>query len=450
MKNPLTLLLLLLISCLLGLPEPVLGQSPSGNWPKWRGPNETGANHSANPPTKWSEQQNIRWKIKLPGNGSSTPIVWQDKIFLLTAISVEKDAAGERPEPPTGRGFRPPVPKNPYRFVVLCVDRTTGKTLWQKVAREEVPHEGHHKDHGFASSSPVTDGKLLFVNFGSRGLYCYDLDGNLKWEKNLGRMQTRNGFGEGASPALHGNTLVVTWDHEGEDFIAAFDKTTGDEIWRQERDEPTSWATPLIVEHEGKPQVITAATQRVRGYDLATGKELWNAEGLTTNAIPSPVTAAGIVYLMSGYQGSKLLAIRLGGSGDLTDTDSLLWDYNKRTPYVPSPLLYDNRLYFFAVNSGNLTCLDVKTGKPLIEERVAGLANVYASPVGAAGRVYLTGRDGTCVVIKHADQYEVLATNHLDDPIDASPVAVDQELFLRGKQHLYCIAEKAPSANTER
>jgi outer membrane protein assembly factor BamB len=415
-------------------------EQPASNWSKWRGPTGTGANATADPPTTWSKTENIRWKIDLPGNGSSTPIVWQNKIFLLTAISVEKP--GEPVPEPRGGGRRPPVPTNPYQFVVLCIDRTNGETLWQKVAREEVPHEGHHQDHGFASSSPVTDGKLLFVNFGSRGLYCYDLDGNLKWEKNLGRMQTRNGFGEGASPALHGDTLVVTWDHEGEDFIAAFDKQTGDELWRQKRDEPTSWATPLIVEHEGKPQVVTAATGRVRSYDLASGKELWDAEGLTTNAIPSPVTAGGIVYLMSGYQGNKLLAIRLGGSGDLTGTESLLWNYNKRTPYVPSPLLYDNRLYFFASNSNVLTCLDVNTGKPLIDaERVSGLQSVYASPVGAANRVYLMGRDGTCVVIKHADKLEVLATNRLDDPIDASPVAVDKELFLRSREHLYCIAE---------
>jgi outer membrane protein assembly factor BamB len=413
------------------------------DWPKWRGPTGTGANAAADPPTTWSQTENIRWKADLPGNGSSTPIVWQNKIFLLTAISVDKDGEGANSEPPAaGRGIRPPVPTNPYQFVVLCIDRTNGKTLWQKIAREEVPHEGHHKDHGFASSSPVTDGKLLFVNFGSRGLYCYDLDGNLKWEKNLGRMQTRNGFGEGASPALHGDTLVITWDHEGEDFIAAFDKKTGDELWRQKRDEPTSWATPLIVEHEGQAQVVTAATGRVRSYDLATGKELWHAEGLTTNAIPSPVTADGIVYLTSGYQGNKLLAIRLGSTGDLTGTAALLWNYNKRTPYVPSPLLYDNRLYFFASNTNILTCLDVNTGKPVIDgERVGALPSVYASPIGASGRVYLMGRDGTCVVIKHADKFEPLATNRLDDPIDASPVAVDKELFLRSRKHLYCIAE---------
>lgn len=417
-----------------------LNAQETSNWPKWRGPTGTGANPAADPPTKWSTTENIRWKADLPGNGSSTPIIWQNKIFLLTAISVEKD--GAKVEPAAGGGIRPPVPTNPYQFVVLCIDQTSGKTLWQKVAREEVPHEGHHKDHGFASSSPVTDGKHLFVNFGSRGLYCYDLDGNLKWEKDLGRMQTRNGFGEGASPALHGDSLVVTWDHEGEDFIAAFDKTSGDEIWRQKRDEPTSWSTPLIIEHEGTTQVVTAATSRVRSYDLATGKPLWEAEGLTTNAIPSPVTSGGIVYLMSGYRGNKLLAIRLGSSGDLTGTEALLWNYNKRTPYVPSPLLYDNRLYFFAANTGILTCLDVTTGKPLIDaERVPGLANVYASPVGASDRVYLMGRDGTCVVIKHADTFEVLSTNRLDDPIDASPVAIDKEMFLRSRKHLYCIAE---------
>ena len=428
-----------------------LAQSPASNWPQWRGPNLTGANHTANPPTTWSETEHLRWKVKLPGSGSSTPIVWKDQVFLVTAISVEqkpaKDSAAEAPSaeprrPGGGRGMRPPVPTNPYQFVVLCLNRKSGKTLWQKVAREEVPHEGHHKDHGFASSSPVTDGEYLYVNFGSRGLYCYDLQGNLKWEKDLGRMQTRNGFGEGASPALFGDTLVVTWDHEGDDFIAAFNKHSGEELWREKRNEPTSWATPLIVEYAGQTQVIAAATSRVRSYDLATGMQLWETEGLTTNAIPSPVAAEGIVYLMSGYQGNKLLAVRLGGTGDLTGTAALLWNYNKRTPYVPSPLLYGNRLYFFAGNTGILTSLDVTTGTPLIDaERVAGLAGVYASPVGASDRVYLLGRDGTCVVIKNADTYEVLATNRLDDPIDASPVVVAKELFLRSREHVYCIAE---------
>lgn len=436
---------------LLACASPGLAQSPPSNWPQWRGPQLTGANHTANPPTTWSETEHVRWKVKLPGAGSSTPIIWKDLIFLLAAISVEKEIgsdaapatkADESQRPGRGRGMRPPVPTNPYQFVVLCLDRQTGKTLWQKVAREEVPHEGHHKDHGFASSSPVTDGEHLFVNFGSRGLYCYDLQGELKWEKNLGRMQTRNGFGEGASPALFGDTLVVTWDHEGDDFIAAFNKRTGEELWREKRNEPTSWATPLIVEHAGQAQVIAAATSRVRSYDLATGKQLWESEGLTTNAIPSPVTADGVVYLMSGYQGNKLLAVRLGGTGDLTGTAAMLWTYNKRTPYVPSPLLYGNRLYFLAGNTGILTSLDVTNGKPLIDaQRVAGLAGVYASPVGASDRVYLMGRDGTCVVIKNADTYEVLATNALDDPIDASPVVVDRQLFLRSREHLYCIAE---------
>jgi outer membrane protein assembly factor BamB len=430
----------------------VVHAQSTGNWAQWRGPLATGEAPGCDPPVKWSETENIKWKVKVPGFGTSTPIIWEDKIFLQTAISVEpKDAAtkAEAPaaksdEPRRGGGFgRPSKPENPYQFVLLCLDRKTGKPLWQKVAREQVPHEGHHKDHGFASSSPVTDGMHVYAYFGSRGLYCYDLAGNKKWEKDLGDMETRNDFGEGTSPALHGNTLVITWDHEGDDFIVALDKRTGDELWRQPRSEPTTWATPLIVEHAGKAQVITPGTERVRTYDLASGKIVWETEGLTLNAIPSPVMADGVVYLMGGFRGSKLLAVKLGGSGDLTDSDNILWKVLRGTPYVPSPLLYEDRLYFFASNNGILSCYDVKTGKSLYDgERIGALGGVYSSPVGAAGRVYLIGREGAGVVIKSADNFEVLATNKLDDRIDASPAVVGNELYLRGHQYLYCIAEE--------
>lgn len=451
---------ILLAACVWSLAS-LWAESPSvGPWPQWRGPLGTGEAPSGNPPVEWSETKNIRWKVKIPGSGTSTPIILNDQIFIHTAIPVEKpgDAAAapaqEAPaakagEQPKGRrgggggGFRSEKPTKPYQFVLLCLDRKTGKTLWQKVAREEVPHEGHHKDHGFSSASPITDGKYVYAYFGSRGLYCFDLQGNLKWEKDLGDMQTRNAFGEGSSPALHGDTLVITWDHEGEDFIVALDKHTGKERWRKERDEPTTWSTPLIVEVDGKPQVITSATNRVRSYDLATGDLVWEGEGLTTNAIPSPVTADGVVYLMSGFRGAKLLAVRLGKSGDVTGTEAVLWTHNKNTPYVPSPLLYGDRLYFFSGNTGILSCFNVKTGKPLIEtQRIGALPGVYASPVGAADRVYLVGRDGDAVVIKNADKYEVLATNKLDEKFDASPAIAGDELYLRGHEYLYCIAKE--------
>lgn len=192
------------------------------------------------------------------------------------------------------------------RFVLMALDRDTGKTLWEQVARTEVPHEGHHADNSFASRSPVTDGTCVCANFGSHGLYCYDLEGKLKWEKDLGRQQTRNGFGEGSSPALFGNTIVVNWDHEGDDFIAAFDKESGRELWRQPRDEHTSWATPIVVEHEGRAQVVTAATDKIRSYDLASGELVWQCAGLTTNSIPSPVAAGDTVYATSGFKGSAV------------------------------------------------------------------------------------------------------------------------------------------------
>ncbi len=452
------------------------------NWPQWRGPLGTGAAPAANPPLEWSDSKNIKWKVALPGSGTATPVVWQNQIFIQTAIPSEKkpdgaasaDAAdsaadadakqaepAERPadgaQPPRGRGRRlgggrPGRPgggrrgseaMGEQRFVLMALDRDTGKTLWEQVARTEVPHEGHHADNSFASRSPVTDGTCVCANFGSHGLYCYDLEGKLKWEKDLGRQQTRNGFGEGSSPALFGNTIVVNWDHEGDDFIAAFDKESGRELWRQPRDEHTSWATPIVVEHEGRAQVVTAATDKIRSYDLASGELVWQCAGLTTNSIPSPVAAGDTVYATSGFKGSALLAIRLGHTGDLTGSDAIAWSHNKNTPYVPSPLLYGQRLYFYASNNAILSCFDVQTGKPLFgPKRLEGLRNVYASPVGAAGRVYLVGRDGGTLVIKDADDLEVLATNRLDDSFDASPAVVDNMLLLRGKAHLYCLAEQ--------
>lgn len=419
----------------------------TANWPAWRGPLHNGVAPEANPPVEWSETKNVKWKVPIPGRGTSTPVIWNDLVFILTAIPDGAEPA-PAPAPPAGgdagRGGRgrSEQPTQPQKFTVLAYDRATGKIAWQHTPRTQVPHEGHHKDHGFASASPVTDGKVLIASFGSFGLYAYDLKGKLLWEKDLGDMRTRNSFGEGSSPALHGNTVVVLWDHEGEDFIVALDTRDGKELWRQKRDEPTGWSTPLIVEHNGKPQVVVNGTNKARSYDLATGKLLWEAGGQTVNAIPTPVGAGDKVVIMSGFRGAALQVIKLGGSGDLTGTDSIVWSHNKSTPYVPSPLLYGNNLYFFAGNNGLLSIFDAITGKAGIEaERLNGLTGVYASPLGASDRVYLVGRDGGTMVIKNANTLEVLATNKLDDGFDASPAAVGKELFLRGREHLYCLAE---------
>jgi outer membrane protein assembly factor BamB len=269
------------------------------------------------------------------------------------------------------------------------------------------------------------------------------LDGEIKWSKNLGSFKTKANFGEGVSPALCGDLILVNRDQEGPSELVALDRRTGEVKWRVPRSEKTSWATPLVVEVAGKPQVITAATGKIRGYDLASGAVIWECGGLTRNVIPSPVADPETVYCMSGYSGNSLLAIRLGRTGDLAGTDAIVWSHKKNTPYVPSPLLYHGRLYFYASNNGVLSCFNAKSGEAFYEaQRLEGMPNVYASPVGAAGRVYLTGRNGVSLVLKDADQLEVLATNRLDEKIDASPVAVDQELFLRGQEYLYCITGK--------
>jgi outer membrane protein assembly factor BamB len=415
------------------------------NWPQWRGPLGTGVGPAADPPISWSETSNVRWKVKIPGRGTGTPVIWGGRIFLQTAVPAgEKPAEAPPPARPAGAGGLAVAPTEVQRFTLLCLDQQTGKTLWQQVAREELPHEGHHPDHGFASQSPVTDGTHVFAHFGSHGLYCYDLQGRLQWAKDLGRMKTKMGFGEGSSPALYRDTLVVNWDHEGEDFIVGLDKATGSERWRQRRDEDTSWATPLVVEHDGRAQVVTAATRKIRSYDLKTGEPLWECSGMTANTIPTPVAGHGMVYATSGFRGNALLAIRLGRAGDLTGSDAIAWSYNRSTPYVPSPLLSGRRLYFLASNSAIVSCFDALTGQPLINaERLDGVTGVYASPVGAAGRVYLVGRNGVTAVLKDADQLEALATNRLEERFDASPALSGSSLLLRGHENLYCLEAPA-------
>jgi outer membrane protein assembly factor BamB len=411
------------------------GSAADRFWPQWRGPLATGVAPLADPPLTWSETNNVKWKTPIPGEGDSTPIVWNDRVFILSAVPT-----GRKPAAPASSD----APNEIYQWVVICLDREQGRVLWQKTAREEAPHEGRQQNNTFASASPVTDGQLLLAYFGSRGLHCYDFEGNLKWEKDFGKMKTRMGFGEGASAALDGDTVVVNWDTEGDDFIAALDKRTGRELWRVPRDEPTGWSTPLIVEFGGRKQVIVNATKKVRSYDLATGREIWSCSGQTANAIPSPVAAGDMVYLTSGFMGSALQAIRLGRTGDLTGTDAVVWSHNKGTPYVPSPLLTDNLLYVLSGNDALLSCFDARTGEVHFErERLEGLHGVYASPVSARDRVYVLGRDGACVVLRKGPKLETLAVNKLDDDhTDASIALVDKELFLRTGHSLYCIREK--------
>ena len=405
------------------------------NWPAWRGPNATGVSTSAKPPAEWGESKNIRWKVEIPGRGSSTPIVWGSRVYILTAAPVGIDLAASHDSRGTTRAK--------HRMMVLALDRKTGKTVWERTAREEEPHEGYHQQFGtWASSSAITDGEVLIASFESRGLYAYDMNGKLLWDVDLGDKKMRNEFGEGSTPALYKDRVVVVWDHQGESFIVALDRKTGKELWRTKRQEIDSWATPLVVEHAGRAQVVTGAMNRVRSYDIQTGEIVWETAGLTMNPIPSPVAGDGMVYLMSGFRGNSLKAVRLAeAKGDITNTPALAWTFDRDTPYVPSPLLYDNVLYFLKGNTGVLSAFDAKTGKPHYQvQRIEGVPNVFASPVGADGKVYILGQDGSAAVIKHGPTYELVATNKLDDKFDASPALVDGEIYLRGYRYLYCVS----------
>jgi outer membrane protein assembly factor BamB len=376
------------------------------NWHQWRGPYMTGVSPDGDPPIEWSETKNVKWKIAIPGKGHSTPIIWRNKIFVLTAVETDKEgqakAQSQKSSPQRGRGMSLSRTTKVHKFVVLAVNREDGKILWQKTVTEEMPQEGTHEFGSWASHSPVTDGEHVYAYFGSRGLYCLDMEGQVRWERDFGQLSKHMNFGEGSSPAIHGNKIIITWDHTGSSFIVALDKKTGKDIWKIDRDEDTSWATPYVVEVNGKHQVITSATKLIRSYDLDTGELIWECGGMTNNCIPTPLAADGILYVMSGFRGNALLAIRLArAKGNITDSDAIAWKHNKDTPYTPSPLIKGNFLYFLRGNNGILSCFDTKTGTPhYTAQRLEGMGNIFASLFGAKDRIYVTGQKGTFYVVK--------------------------------------------------
>ncbi len=416
----------------------------SANWHQWRGPEANGTTPDGNPPVTWSETENIQWKVKIEGLGNSTPIVWQDRVFLTTAINTKRaDPTLTPPDRQPERPFGITYPNTFHQFVVLCLDRNSGNEIWRRVATRTVPQEGHHGDNSFATASPTTDGERLYVWFGIAGMYCFDLDGTQLWQRDLGPVKTRLSFGEGASPVVHNDRVIVVRDHDEQSSITVLNCSSGDTVWQMNRDEPSGWATPLVVDRAGKIQVITNGKNRVRSYDLVNGKLIWECDGQVSNVTPSPVASERTVFCMSGYRGSALYAIPIDASGDISNSDAIAWKKSRGTPYVPSPLLYRGNLYFNQSNTPIMTSLNAGSGDAVITRiRLPGIRGLYSSPVAAAGRVYFTGRDGTTVVLKHGNEFNILAKNILQARIDASPAIAGSQLFLRGKSHLYCIAAK--------
>jgi len=436
---------------LVGLSLVSLSQQSSraDDWPHWRGAGGNGVALNAKPPTEWSSSSNVKWKVAIPGQGSGSPVVWGDQVFVVSGVPASATASAEqtRPEQSSRRSRfgrrRGGAPLQTLKFTVFCFDRNTGKELWSKVAAEAKPHQATHSTNNFASASPCTDGKHVYAHFGSRGLYCYTMDGEFKWKRDdLGKMETRNSFGEGSSPTLSGNRIIVPWDHEGRSALFSLNKLTGKTVWKVERDEPTNWATPLVIEVAGKKQIVMNGQNMARAYDFDSGKELWACGGQTQRPCASAVAGGGLVFIGSGFRGSYLGAFKPTGRGDIEGTDNVVWTLDRNTPDVASPLLSGDRLYFYKAKTGMLTCVDAATGKSHYSSmRVPGLDTTYASPIAAGGYVFLTSRNGKTVVIKDADKFEVVSSNSVGETVDATPAPVGNELFIRGQQHLFCIAK---------
>jgi outer membrane protein assembly factor BamB len=416
--------------------------APDLHWPTWRGPTRNGlAAPDADPPLEWSEEKNVRWKVPIDGLGCSTPLVLGDRLYITTAIDLVE--AGDRE--PVGPQPGPPSAENRQRYIVMALDRADGREVWRTVVHEAVPHDGQHETGSHASPSLVTDGERLVASFGSRGLFGLTLDGEVLWAKQLGETDIFNDFGEGSTPALHGGSVFVQWDEQGPSFVAAFDVKTGDEVWSRPREAAdSSWGSPTVAVVDGKAQVILNGSDTTVAYDAETGSTVWTCGGFSKNPTTSPIVHEGVLYVMNSYLGNITQAIRLGGAkGELKETDALLWTRNRGASYVPTPVAHDGLLYFLRDSVGVLECCDATSGETVYSgKRLADLKRIHASLTVAGDRLHVVSREAGTMVIRTGAEFEILAHNHLADVFDASPVFVGDELYLRGRSHLYCIAEE--------
>ena len=417
------------------------------NWPQWRGTGGTGISTETGVPSEWSESKNIAWKTAIPGRGHSSPIVWGDRIFLTTSIegpivpgaeAVRHYRRGQEYLHPDSVGAN-----HSYTMKLLCLELKSGRVLWEKTVYEGTVHDNRHKKNTYASATPATDGRFVYLSFEAEGVYCYDFDGKKIWKTSLGKI-AKGGMGPGTSPVLYENLVILQCDQEyGEgSFIAAVDKKTGKEVWRVSRDQRRSWATPLLIKTAQRTEMVTSGPNKIISYDPGTGRELWSAPGVVSNPIPSPVAGQGLVFVTAGSDTKRAFAIRLGGSGDLAGTSNLVWSYDKGTAYVPSPILYNDYLYL-VTDAGAITCIEAGTGKVIYQTRIPMAARFTASPVAFEGKILFVSEDGDSFILKGGPTPEILNANALGEPVYASPAIVPGRILIRGQDNLYCIANGA-------
>jgi outer membrane protein assembly factor BamB len=429
----------------------VLGTTlQAANWPQWRGPAGQGVSDEASLQSEWTANRNVAWKTAIPGRGHSSPIVWGSRVFLTTAVEGEVLPGAsapihyiqEDPNKPPEKFLHPDSmgANRKHTLRVLALDLESGQVLWDRLAYEGPVFDDRHKAGSYASPTPVTDGTLVFAYFGSEGIYAYDFAGNLKWKADLGDIATL-GMGVSTSPVLYKNLVILQCDEENgeKSFITALDASTGQPVWKTPRKVQVSWTTPVLVEANGRTELVTNGSELIVAYDPATGRERWRAKGVESNAIHTPLAGRGLVIFTAGYPAKKVIAIRPGGTGDITGTDRIVWTYDKGSAYVPSPILYGDYLYLLT-DAGIVTCLDVKTGAVQYEGgRPPEPAKFMGSPVAWGGHVYLTSLDGDTFVLKAGPKHEVVRTNTVDEPVFASLAPSQGRVLIRAVGHLYCI-----------
>lgn len=418
------------------------------DWPGWRGDGR-GISSEKNLPLKWSEDEGVKWKTPIPGAGHSSPIVWGNRIFVTTAVAEDPNVETFRGGVYMG-GNRKKPDDSEYAYRVICLDTDQGNVLWSKAVARQSPKTRRHTKNTYASETPVTDGKYVFASFGSAGLYCVDFEGNVIWQRDLGLMHRRAGWGTSSSPVLFRNTVIFNCDSDKESYIAAFEKATGNPVWRTERNEGASWGTPFLFVAGGRTTIVTNASRHMRGYDAATGKLIWECAGGSMITVPSPVAAQGLVFLSSGHNllpQRPIVAVRPEASGDITpprgqsQSDGVAWSHRSGGAYVTSPIAIGEYLYV-PLDKGSLTCYEARTGKAVYEKQKLGARNtITASPVAGDGNIYVQTEDGECYVVKPGPEFEILAVNKIDEVFCASPAVSAGNIFLRGRKHLYCIGK---------
>ncbi len=422
------------------------------NWPRFRGPAADGVSKDdPRLPATWSTSENIKWVADVPGWGWSCPVVWGDRVFLTTVI---RDEEYESPKKGLylGRGRSKP-PEGVHHWLVYCFDLTSGKTLWKHEAHRGEPQIARHPKSTYASETPTTDGRRLYVLFGDVGLYCYDLEGKPLWSHEIDAKKTFFDYGAAASPIVHKRQVIMVYDNQEQSYIASFDAETGQPRWRTDRDEISTWATPFVWQNELRTEIITPGKRKNRSYDLS-GKLLWEFDGSMSNlVIPSPFAAHGMLYIASGYIGDAhrpVYAIKPGAKGDITPEDDpaasefIQWYRPKASPYNTSPIVYGD-YYYTLFDRGLVTCHDARTGEEVYGRRrfVSG-GNFTASPWAYNGKLFFLSEDGDTLVIEAGPEYKLLHTNSLGELCLASPAVSQGNLLIRTASKLYCITQKRP------